>query len=84
MEITTYTNFRKHLKTFLDNVLANHAPLFITRAKGEEVVVLSKTDFDSMQETFYLLQSPKNAARLLSGIEEYEQGLGKEKKLIDE
>jgi antitoxin YefM len=84
MEITTYTNFRKHLKTFLDNVLANHTPLFVTRAKGEDVVILSKADYESMQETFYLLQSPKNAARLLSGIEEYEKGLGEEKTLIDE
>lgn len=84
MEITTYTNFRKHLKTFLDNVLANHTPLFVTRTKGEDVVILSKADYESMQETFYLLQSPKNAARLLSGIEEYEKGLGEEKTLIDE
>jgi antitoxin YefM len=84
MEITTYTNFRKHLKTFLDNVFANHTPLFVTRAKGEDVVILSKADYESMQETFYLLQSPKNAARLLSGIEEYEKGLGEEKKLIEE
>ncbi|CAN5285096.1 type II toxin-antitoxin system Phd/YefM family antitoxin [soil metagenome] len=84
MNITTYTNFRQNLKSFLDQVFTNHAPLFITRANGEDVVVLSKADYDSMQETFYLLKSPKNASRLLKGIEEYEKGMGFEKKLTEE
>ena len=84
MEITTYTAFRQHLKSFLDNVLKNHDPLFVTRANGEDVVVISKSDYESMQETFYLLKSPNNAIRLLQGIEEYEKGLGIEKRLIEE
>jgi antitoxin YefM len=37
-----------------------------------------------MQETLYLLRSPKNAERLLKGIEEYEKSLSPEKKLSDE
>jgi len=84
MEITTYTAFRQRLKSFLDQVFVSHSPLFVTRAKGQDVVVLSKADYESMQETFYLLKSPKNAARLLKGIEDYEKGLGKERKLIEE
>lgn len=84
MEITTYTAFRQNLKSFLDKVLAEHSPLYVTRPNGEEVVVLSKADYDSMQETFYLLRSPKNAERLLEGIKEYEDGQGKERGLIEE
>jgi antitoxin YefM len=84
MEITTYTTFRQHLKSFLDKVLADHSPLYVTRSNGEDVVVLSKADYESMQETFYLLRSPNNALRLLKGIEEYERGLGEEKGLIEE
>ncbi|POY35567.1 type II toxin-antitoxin system prevent-host-death family antitoxin [Solitalea longa] len=68
MGITTYSNFLQKLKLFLDKVLTNHTPLFVTRANGEEVVVLSKFDFDSMQETFHLLKSPKNALRLLRSL----------------
>ena len=84
MEITTYSAFRQKLKAYLDKVLTNHTPLFVTRANGEDVVVLSKADYESMQETFYLLKSPKNAARLLEGIQEYEQGKTQEKNLIEE
>ncbi len=84
MEITTYSAFRQNLKSFLDKVLINHAPLFVTRASGQDVVVLSKADYESMQETFYLLKSPANTKRLLEGLEEYEKGLGQEKSLIEE
>jgi antitoxin YefM len=58
--------------------------LFVTRTKGENVVVLSQSDYDSIMETFHLLKSPKNASRLLSAIDEYNKGSGKEQKLIEE
>ena len=83
MEITSYTNFRQNLKAFLDKVFTDHSPLHVTRTNGEDVVVLSKSDYESMQETFYLMKSPKNAERLLKGIEEFEKGLGEEKYLIE-
>lgn len=82
MEITTYSNFRQNLKSFLDNVICNHVPLFVTRTNGEDVVVLSKKDYESLTETLHLLSSPKNAERLLQGIEEYEKGGGEEKELL--
>ncbi|MDB5288381.1 MAG: yefM [Mucilaginibacter sp.] len=84
MQVTTYTNFRLQLKSYLDKVRNNHTPLFVTSANGEDVVVLSKSDYESMEETFYLLKSPKNALRLLQGIENYEKGSGKERNLIEE
>jgi len=84
MEITTYTSFRRQLKSYLDKVKLNHTPLFVTRSNGDDVVVLSKSDYESMEETFYLLKSPANATRLLKGITDYEKGSGQERKLIEE
>jgi antitoxin YefM len=83
MEITTYTNFRQNLKSFLDDVFNNHSPLFVTRTKGEDIVVLAKSDYESMQETLHLLSSPKNAERLMSGIEKYKKGKLIQKGLIE-
>jgi len=82
--ITTYSDFRQQLKSWLDKVRNDHTPLFVTNAKGEDVVVLSKSDYESMEETFYLLKNPNNAARLLKTIADYENGLGKERQLIEE
>ncbi|RYE29586.1 MAG: type II toxin-antitoxin system Phd/YefM family antitoxin [Sphingobacteriaceae bacterium] len=73
MEITTYTTFRKQLKSFLDKIVINHTPLCVTRNNGEDVVMLSKVDYESMQETFYLLKSPVNAKRLLKSLNQYEE-----------
>jgi antitoxin YefM len=84
MLVTTYTSFRQQLKSYLDKVRDNHTPLFVTSANSEDVVVLSRSDYESMEETFYLLKSPANATRLLKSIEDYEKGLGKERSLIEE
>ncbi|MEX2568142.1 MAG: type II toxin-antitoxin system prevent-host-death family antitoxin [Cyclobacteriaceae bacterium] len=82
--ITTYSDFRQKLKTYLDEVYKSNSPLFVTRTKGENIVVLSESDYDSIIETFYLMKSPKNAERLQQAIEQYEQGTGKAKGLIEE
>jgi len=84
METTTYTAFRQQLKSYLDKVRNNHTPLYITSANGDDVVVLSKSDYESMEETFYLLKSPANATRLLQSVEDHKNGLGKERSLIEE
>lgn len=84
MDITTYTSFRQQLKSYLDRVRTSHTPLYVTSANNEDVVVISKSDYESMEETFHLLKSPVNAARLLKGIEDYEKGLGNEHRLIEE
>ena len=68
----------------MELVFRTRSPLFVTRTKGEDIVVMSKSDYESMQETLYLLSSKENAKRLFKGIEEYEEGKGIERDLIEE
>lgn len=84
MEITNYSTFRNNLKEFIDMVISDHIPLYIKRSKGDDVVLVSKADYDGMQETIHLLKHPKNATRLLDGIKEYEKGGGEERTLLEE
>lgn len=81
MEIASYSEFRQHMKSFLDAVLKTRNPLFITRKHGEDLVVISKDEYTSLQETLYLLSSPKNVQRLNDSIKQYERGKTTEKKL---
>lgn len=69
MQIATLTDFRRHMKSYFEKVLQSGRPLFISRPKGKDVVIMSRSEYQSMQETFHLLQSPKNAQRLQAAIE---------------
>lgn len=45
--------------------------------------MVSKADYDGMQETLYLLSSSKNAKRLYEGLKEYEEGKAVERDLFE-
>ena len=83
METVNYTDFRSKLATILDKVSQNHNPILITRRNSEPTVVMSLKDFQSYDETAYLMASPKNAKRLNDAILEMEQGQLEEHELIE-
>jgi antitoxin YefM len=64
----SYSEIRKNLKENFDRVCSDHIPILVTRKNGENVVVISEDDFQSLQETAYLCQSPKNLSRLLESL----------------
>ena len=73
MEAITIKHFKKNIKSYFDKVCADRKPLVITDITHGDIVILPIAEYDSMEETFYLLKSPNNATRLLQGIEEYER-----------
>jgi antitoxin YefM len=46
-------------------------------------VMISLEDYQALEETAYLLRSPKNARRLLESIAELEAGRGSERELLE-
>lgn len=82
-EVVSISDFEKNLKLYFEKVLKTGKPLFITRPKGKDIVVMSKSEYDWTQETFHLLSNPKNAERLLKSIEADKSGKVKIKKLIE-
>ncbi|OGQ06585.1 MAG: hypothetical protein A3G32_01680 [Deltaproteobacteria bacterium RIFCSPLOWO2_12_FULL_40_28] len=81
MESLTYSQARAQFAKALDKVCKDHKPLLITRQKGGAAILLSVDDFEALEETAYLLRSPKNAKILLESVEELESGKGKKKKI---
>ena len=67
----------------MTQVCEDHDPIIITRRRDQAVVMLSLEDYESLQETAYLLRSPANAQRLAEGIAELERGEGVLKELAD-
>jgi antitoxin YefM len=68
MNVLTYSEARAGFKQAMDDVCRDRTPMLITRQSGESMVMESLEDFNAMQETLYLLSSPKNAERLARSI----------------
>jgi antitoxin YefM len=83
MKALSYTAVRGNLAKTMEKVCDDHEPVVITRKNEQAVVMLSLEDFESLEETSYLLRSPKNVKRLLSSIAQLENGEGIEKELAE-
>ena len=83
MDAITYSHARSHLAETMEKVCDDRAPVIITRQHQRSVVVISLEDYQALEETAYLLRSPKNARRLLESIAELEAGEGMERELLE-
>jgi antitoxin YefM len=83
MNAITYTAARENLASMMDKVCDDREPVIITRNRDQAVVMVSLEDYKALDETAYLMRSPKNARRLLSGMRNLESGKGKARKLKD-
>lgn len=83
MESISYTSARSNLAKTMERVCNDHAPIAITRKGEGAVVMISMDDYQSLEETSYLLRSPKNLKRLVSSINELENGNGVERELSE-
>jgi antitoxin YefM len=81
MDAISYTAARENLASTMDKVCSEHAPVVITRNRDQSVVMLSLEDYESLEETAYLLRSPANARRLIDAIHALETGKGVTRKI---
>ena len=83
MDTITYTSARGNLAKPMKKVCDDHSPVIITRKSSKPVVMMSLEDFQALEETAYLLRSPKNTRRLLDSITELKAGKGLAKELAE-
>ncbi|MBI5549859.1 MAG: type II toxin-antitoxin system prevent-host-death family antitoxin [Desulfobacterales bacterium] len=83
MKAISYTSARQNLAKTMEQVCQDHSPVIITRKTNAAVVLMSLEDYTALQETAYLLRSPKNTRRLIEAIAQLENGKGTERELID-
>ena len=83
MTHVSYTELRQNLSRYLDEAVEARAPLVVTRQGGKgNVVMISEEEFTGWQETVHLLSSPRNAERLLRGVQQLEAGRAKARDLL--
>lgn len=64
----TYTQARANLASLCDEAASTREPIIIQRRNAEDVALISADELESLRETAYLLQSPRNAERLLTAL----------------
>lgn len=76
MEAVVYSTFRNHLKDYMKKVNDEFEPLVVVNKNpDEDIVVLSKSEWDSLQETLRIAQNKELSDKVLRGIQEVKQGL---------
>lgn len=73
---TTYSRAREKLAALWDEVESAREAAIISRRGHEDMALLPAAELRSLLETAYLLRSPRNAARLLTALEQSRQGAG--------
>jgi len=68
MEVVNYSEFRKHLKEYLDKASDDAEVVVVSRSKDKNVVVISLDEYNSWIETLHLLKTEANRERLRESI----------------
>ncbi|TPW18710.1 MAG: prevent-host-death family protein [Halothiobacillaceae bacterium] len=81
MKAISYSAVRSNLAKTMEQICDDHEPIVITRKSERSVVMLSLEDYESLEETAYLLRSPKNVKRLVDSISQLESNGGTSREL---
>jgi antitoxin YefM len=81
MDVLTYSDARAKLKDVMDRVVDDHAPVIVTRKRGEAVVMISLADWNAIEATSHLLSTPANVERLTEAIRQLDAGAGQARAL---
>ncbi|SER94808.1 type II toxin-antitoxin system Phd/YefM family antitoxin [Corynebacterium cystitidis] len=84
MKTISFTESRNNYAAVMDSVIDDREPVVITRTGRDPVVMIALDDYNSLQETAYLMRSPENSKRLRESIAELEAGGGVVHELLDE
>jgi antitoxin YefM len=83
MTIITVNEAKRDLEALINKVVSNAEPTIIMTDTGQQIVLLSLDEYNSWQETAYLLSNPANAAHLRESISEAQSGNIAEHNLIE-
>ena len=83
MKITTATEARANFKTVLDQTIDDADITIIHRRDGENAVLMSESQYNSLIEALHLLSTPANARALERAIAQDKANLGVQRELLD-
>ncbi|MEF9993664.1 MAG: type II toxin-antitoxin system prevent-host-death family antitoxin [Acinetobacter sp.] len=83
MQVTTASEARANFKAVIDRTIDDADITIIHRRDGENAVLMSESQYNSLIETLYLLSNPANARHLMQSIEQHKAGKAQKRQLIN-
>ncbi|KAA5939461.1 YoeB-YefM toxin-antitoxin system antitoxin YefM [Pantoea sp. Bo_2] len=83
MKAIIFGEARRNLSATMIQTAEDKAPVMIIRRNGESCVLMSLEEYNSLEETAWLLRSPKNARRLTNAIESLRSSNETDKDIIE-
>lgn len=83
MNAITVNQAKQRLNDLMKQVISDAEPTIICSDKGEKTVLMSLDEFNSWQETLYLLFNPANAEHLRKSIAQVKARKTTERELIE-
>ena len=83
MNAVTLNDAKHNLERLITRAIVDAEPTIICTDDGQKVVFMSLDEFNSWQETLYLLSNPANAAHLRQSIAEANAGRMQQRVLLD-
>jgi antitoxin YefM len=83
MNTTTVNSAKQNLENLIQQVENDAEPILIMLDEDRKAVLISEREFNSWQETIYLLSNPANAEHLRKSLAEAEVGSVNERELIE-
>ena len=81
MIAVNYTTARQNLKEFCDKTVNDFEAIIITRERGENVVLMSESEYNNMLENLYIRSNPKDYNELIESIQQLKKGQGRTREL---
>ncbi|OGO76573.1 MAG: prevent-host-death protein [Clostridiales bacterium GWB2_37_7] len=84
MIATSYSIVRQNFKDYCDKATNDFETIIITRERGDNVVMMSESEYNNLLENLYVRRNPIYYNELLKSIEQLKMGKGQKRELIDE
>jgi antitoxin YefM len=83
MKAMTSNQAKQQLDELIDRVILDAEPIILCNEQGKQAVLISLNEFNSWQETLYLLSNPANAEHLRKSIAQANSGKKSVRELIE-
>lgn len=84
MIATSYSAVRQNFKDYCDKATNDFETIIITRERGENVVMMSESEYNNLLENLYVRSNPAYYNELIESIEQLKMNKGKKRELLDE